>query len=128
MSRARLEERVGDVVDRGWATLLQYQHSFRKLGADGTGKGTIVAAPGQIVHGVMYEIDDRQLGVITQREGGYRQIEVFLDGAPAVTFEALRLVDGLHPSLDYLVHYFLGMTEHGLPEQYIETIRRQSGL
>ncbi len=127
MHRARLEARVGDVIDRGWVTLRRYRHSFQKLGSDGTAKGTIVATSEQVVHGVLYEIDDHQLGVLTRREGGYRRIEVDIDGAATFTFEAVRLVDGLQPSDDYLEHYFAGMTEHGLPEQYIEIIRRQSG-
>jgi hypothetical protein len=127
MHRARLEARVGDVIDRGWVALRHYEHAFRKLGADGTAKGTIVAAREQIVHGVLYEIDDRQLGALTRWEGGYRRVEVDVDGAAAITFEALRLVDGLEPAHDYIEHYLAGMVEHGLPDDYIEIIRRQSG-
>ncbi len=127
MRRARLEARVGDVIDRGWVTLHAYRHSFQKLGSDGTAKGTIVAASEHRVHGVLYELADRQLGVLTRREGGYRRIEVDIDGAAAITFEAFRLVDGLQPSDEYLEHYFAGMTEHGLPDEYIEVIRCQSG-
>lgn len=127
MRRARLEARVGDVIDRGWVTLHHYRHSFQKLGSDGTAKGTIVTATEQKVHGVLYEIDDGQVGVLTECEGGYRRIDVDLDGAAAITFEALRLVEGLQPTDDYLEHYFAGMTEHGLPVDYIEIIRRQSG-
>ena len=127
MRRARFEARVGEVIDRGWVTLHRYRHSFQKLGSDGTAKGTIVAAPEQVVHGVLYEIDDRQLEVLTRWEGGYRRIDVDIDGAAAITFEALRLVDGVQPADDYLEHYFAGMTEHGLPQEYIELIRRQSG-
>jgi hypothetical protein len=44
----------------------------------------------------------------------------------AVTYEALRIVDGLRPSREYVGHYLAGMAENGLPGDYVERIRIQS--
>ena len=124
MSRARLQARVGVVRALGWASLDHYRHAFDKHGEDGTAKGNIVRAPGETVHGVLFELRFDQLEVLTVVEGGYSGVELSVlrrsTGAlcAARSFEALARVDGLAPSPEYLAHYRCGMEEHDLPSAY----------
>jgi len=126
MRRSRLENRVGRVVVRGCSALSEYRHAFAKRGDDGTAKGTLVAAVGGLVHGVLYDLSGAQLATLARHEGGYRRIDVSVAGAAAITFEALRLVTGLKPNPEYVEHYMVGMAEHGMPVDYVELIRLQS--
>jgi hypothetical protein len=124
MSSARLEARVGEVRVMGWSSVVGYRHAFNKHGADGTAKGNIVRDPAATVHGVVFEISIQQLEVLTVHEGGYRAVELRAlhcgSGVEHVvrSFEAVRPVDGLEPTVEYLDHYRRGMDEHGLPDAY----------
>ena len=124
MSRARLQARVGEVRVLGWASAEHYRHAFDKHGADGTAKGNIVRAPGETVHGVLFELRIDPLEVLTAPEGGSRGVElsVLLRSTDALcaarSFEAIHRVDGLAPSPEYLDHYRRGMEEHDLPSAY----------
>jgi hypothetical protein len=131
MRHARLEERI-DTVQRGRrATLLDHVHSFSKLGADGTGKGTIAPAPGERVEGIVYRTSEAQLDELCKYEPGYRQVVVDVltcDGVvSAVTFEALELHRGLRPMPWYIEHYLAGMMEHPFPAEYVRAILADAG-
>ncbi len=122
MSSARLRGRLGDVHIVGRAALPDYRHFFDKHGADGTAKGNIVAETGATVLGVLYRIEATQLERLCRFEGGYRQVELRVNHeralTQAVSFAAIRRVQGLMPTAEYLAHYATGISEHGLPEQY----------
>lgn len=132
MHRARLQARVGEVVDLGWATLDDHDHAFSMRGGDGTGKGNIVPCYGARVHGVLYELTPRQLEVLHRYEGGYRltELEVLHQARVrrhvSASYVALREVPGLLPADWYLRHYERGMEEHGLPLTYCDLILRQA--
>ncbi|RMH44075.1 MAG: gamma-glutamylcyclotransferase [Deltaproteobacteria bacterium] len=129
MSRARLEARVGRVVDLGAARLDGYRHAFAKPGLDGSGKGAILVDPNDHVWGVRYELNARQVAVLDDFEGlgtDYRRATVDVAGEPAITYVQVRVVDGLRPTDDYLQYYLDGMREHGIPEEYVDRIRRQA--
>ena len=128
MSSERLGSRLGKVVDFGWATLHGHRHRFEKLGADGSGKGNIVAHPTGVVHGVLYAISAAQLEILHGFEGGYHAVELEVvhrvAGARmhALTYQAIAPVGVMRPTPDYLAHYERGMREHGLPESYIRLV------
>jgi hypothetical protein len=132
MSRARLEERIGEVVPHGRALLSGYAHRFDHQGSDGTAKGNIIRVAGDVVQGVVYALRAEQVQLLEPYEGGYDVIEVELELVPrprqvrAYTYTSQVISPGLAPLADYLEHYFCGMLENGFPEAYVERIRRQA--
>ncbi|MFO7562594.1 MAG: gamma-glutamylcyclotransferase family protein [Enhygromyxa sp.] len=129
MSRARLEARLGRVVDLGRARCPDRRHEFSKLGRDGSGKGNIELARDELVWGVVYEIEPVQLERLIEFEFGYRVVEVEVEvelatpePEPAVTFEALACCPGLAPTREYLEHYVAGIREHRIPDAYLAAV------
>ncbi|HLT36829.1 MAG TPA: gamma-glutamylcyclotransferase family protein [Enhygromyxa sp.] len=121
MSRARLETRVGPVVDLGRARCPGRRHAFSKLGRDGTGKGNIEVVRGELVWGVVYELESPQLERLIELEFGYRLIELELE-TTVLSFEALEPCPGLAPSREYLEHYVAGIREHQIPDAYLAAV------
>ncbi|MCG8425058.1 MAG: gamma-glutamylcyclotransferase [Proteobacteria bacterium] len=141
MLRQRLEARVGSVVLIGTARLDGYGHSFSKLGRDGTGKGNILPAPGQVVHGVVYRLTGEQIISLRRFEGGYEQfsLSVILHeqgertpqkglNVQVESFRAIRPVQPLRPTREYVAYYERGMREHRLPGEYARLIHNQARL
>ena len=113
---------------------------FHKIGADGSGKCTLIAAGGETAaFGVLYEVAetdsenlDRVEGV---RTGGYvrRSVQVHLADAPAtnaMTYVAgARHVDSSSVPFDWYRDLVVaGAIEHGLPAHYIGELARVSAL
>lgn len=127
MSRARLEGRLGRVVDLGRARCADRRHRFSKLGLDGTGKGNIEAAATELVWGVLYDLDAAQLERLVSIETGYRLLEIDVElevigPVRTVTFEALEQRPGLAPTREYVEHYVTGIREHGIPDAYLASV------
>ena len=128
MHRERIEARIGNVVDSGWARLLDYAHEFNKRGDDGSARGNIAERRGAVVHGVLYQLAPHQKPALEKFEGGYhvRGVRVLHAArvVEAITFVARTdmVASGLKPHEDYLSHYQLGMIEHKLPWRYREQI------
>ncbi len=132
MLRARLEARVGAVIVIGAALLHDYAHAFNKRGRDGTGKGNISPAPGQMVHGVLYRLERAQFERLAQFEGGYRRVELNVrqreQALYAHSFQALAPVTFLRPTAEYVDYYVAGMREHDLPEDYQQRVLAQAQI
>lgn len=132
MSRARLQERTGDVIHHGHGLLSGYAHRFDHKGQDGTAKGNIAAAEDGLVHGVVYTLSDAQVDLLRPYEGGYEIIHVELElvqlreRVTAYTYISEVSTLGLAPLDSYVEHYYRGMVENGIPEAYVEIIRRQA--
>lgn len=128
LSVERLESRVGSVVVRSAARVEDHAHRFSKLGRDGTGKGNIEPAPGEVVYGASYGLAEEQLDRLRAFEPGYRLMQVGAivlatgDRLRAVTFCAISPRRGLRPSTSYVDHYRRGFADHGIPGDYIETV------
>lgn len=128
MSRARLEARVGRVVDLGWAIVEDWRHRFSKRGSDGTGKGNIEPSSGQLVYGVAYRLTFRQLEHLATFETGYElvhlpmRLQESID--EAATFVARPPVPPLCPAPSYIEHYLTGMHEHEIPRAYVDQVLR----
>ncbi len=74
---ARLQQRLGSVVRIGNAQLAGWRLCFHKRGADGSGKGNLIQAPGSVAWGVVFGIDAQQKAVLDEFEGdGYDCIEM----------------------------------------------------
>lgn len=132
MCSHRLRTRVGEVRVVGRVHLPGYEHGFTKLGTDGTGKGNIERRDRRVVHGVLYQLSDRQFEVLAGFETGYvqREVATHVWGSTHVarTFVAEPPTGPLEPSPEYLTHYLRGMDEHGLPGRWRRIILRASGI
>lgn len=126
MLTARLERRVGQVELLGRAKVRGRRLAFHKRSGDGSGKCDIplAEAPGEVVHGVVYEVPDAAIEHLDRFEGGYERtiLEVDLSGAPTQAQAYLahpRHVDhGVRPFDWYLQLVHAGSHQHGLLEEY----------
>ena len=111
---------------------------FHKMGADGSGKCTLVAAgdAAAVAYGVLYELADSDGAKLDRVEGvhtgGYLRCSLQLrcldDGGTtdAVTYVADdRRVDPARVPFDWYRDLVVaGATEHGLPAPYIDELAR----
>lgn len=114
---------------RGWRLVLD------KPGLIPTGEsfGNIILDPAAAVWGVLYQIDDADLGHIDLTEGvligNYARIEIPVqpsDSASAInafTLVSERRDPALQPSTRYMELLVAGAEEHGLPAEYIAFLR-----
>jgi len=146
MARDRLQARVGEVEFVGVAQARGFAHSFTKLGRDGTGKGNITLDRHGVVHGVVYRLTADQMVELRRYEGGYEQFSLTVTvmvpvapvppsatqnaaGAPGhrvESFRAIRPVDPLRPTRQYVAFYEQAMREHDLPREYCSFILEQA--
>ena len=110
---------------------------FHKIGADGSGKCTLVARAGKSVmaHGVLYDVSDADWTRLDRVEGvhtgGYvrRSVELRLADdrmATAMTYVAgARYVDAARVPFDWYRDLVVaGAIEHRLPASYVEELMR----
>lgn len=133
MLHRRILARVPSARPRGRALLTGYELKWHKVGQDGSGKCDIVRteSPDALVVGVVYEFDRAHKGPLDRAEGrglGYDETEltVELGGAPvtARAYLATRVDAGIQPFTWYRALVVAGAAEHGLPADYIESLRR----
>lgn len=129
MLRSRLEERVGEVVDRGVAKLKEYKIKFNKKGKDGSGKTNITLQKKSEVWGVGYELTDEQINLLDGIEDGYKRdtINVILENKKVqaeIYFALPEKIDGsLLPTIEYLDFLMSGAQEHDFPKIYLEFLQ-----
>lgn len=130
---ARLEQRLGSVVRIGVAELPGYELRFHKRGADGSGKGNLLKAPGRSAWGVVFKLDEQQKKRLDEFEGdGYDcvEVEVSIDHENYQCFCYLAQPDWIDDSLlphDWyrdLIMY--GARHAGVTSEYLQTIERQN--
>lgn len=133
----RLQARIRSAVPLGVARLPQYRLAFHKRGADGSGKGNIVAATGVEVWGVIYAVSVRHAAVLDDIEGaGYGRVELQViraesgENVAAFSYRARAgaIADGLQPFNWYLDFVLHGAAHHGLPAGYVEQLRRVAAI
>ena len=114
---------------------------FHKVGADGSGKCTLVATDGTtaVAYGVLYDVADSDGAKLDRVEGvhtgGYLRRAVQLRRLAGGTTEAVTYVaaDGhVDPTCVPFEWYrdlvVAGATEHGLPAQYVEELTRTPAI
>ncbi|MES1945364.1 AIG2 family protein [Salinisphaera sp. PC39] len=131
MLTARLARRVPSARPLGAARLPGHVLRFHKRGDDGSGKCNALSTGGggDVVHGVLFEVDGDRLDRLHAAEGpGYAFDEVEVDAGgetlPAVTYRARSawLDDALAPYTWYQAFVVAGAREHGLPPDYVTAI------
>lgn len=129
MERARLEERIGAVIDHGVATLKDYRIAFNKQSLYGSGKTNIMPAEQQDVLGVQYELSEEQLKILDDNEKGYVRVPMAVDVRGKVTevqtYVALekRINNDLRPTAEYLGYLINGARDHNFPEEYQKLLK-----
>jgi gamma-glutamylcyclotransferase (GGCT)/AIG2-like uncharacterized protein YtfP len=121
----------------GRATLRDHALRFGGYGRDWAGAvATVVPAPGEVVHGVLFELTPEHVRALDEYEGYdgpgegtnlYERVErmvVTADGGAvaALTYVMVPAEPGL-PSRRYIDAILAGMIHHGLPEETIRTLR-----
>jgi gamma-glutamylcyclotransferase (GGCT)/AIG2-like uncharacterized protein YtfP len=117
----------------GVAELREHRLAFtRRSARTGSGVADVLAAPGESVWGVLYEIDDEQLAAIDQKEGNgwayqRRVLEVRLreDGSEhaAHAFAVITPdADHVAPSEEYLGLILAAARSRGLPSGYLAAL------
>ncbi|MDN5938663.1 MAG: gamma-glutamylcyclotransferase [Salinisphaera sp.] len=131
MLTARLAKRVGRVQPLGPAWLKGHALRFHKRGSDGSGKCNAFATgrPGDLVHGVLFDINEARLRRLHAAEGpGYEfaQVQVNTEEGtlPAMSYRArnIWIDDALAPYTWYQAFVLAGAREHKLPAAYVAYI------
>lgn len=135
MLEERLKRRVTTVAFRAIAALPCYRLRFRKKSEDCSGKCDIfhTRCPADVVHGVLFDLDDSQLGDLDRAEGcgyGYHSDTITLhlaDGSQTDALVYLADPDAIDEALiPYSWYYELvirGAEQHCLPNDYIAGLR-----
>ena len=135
--RLRDPSRAPSAVACGMAVAPGFVVRFHKMGADGSGKCTLVALAGEseAAHGVLYDVSDADCAKLDRVEGvhtgGYvrRSVELRLPDdrtAAAMTYVAgAQYVDASRVPFDWYRDLVVaGAIEHGLPVSYVEELMR----
>lgn len=129
LSSARLRERVPSARVVGVATLADHRLTLGKAGRDGTGKATLVAAPGALCWGVVYAIESVEWALLDACEPGYSRVH---RRVTLLTREALGVQTYLAPETApdpvatprYKRFILDGAREHRLPAAWLATLER----
>jgi len=127
MKTGQMSERVPLAKVVGRARILNRRLVCNKRSKDGSGKANLVHSPGDVVWGVLYEMDESGLPKLDKAEGGYRRVEVeVLDeqGCPIVaqTYVSKKLTDDTRAYEGYKKLILNGAREHQLSKKYIEDL------
>ena len=134
MLTERLVARCSTAQAIGLAFVENYCIKFSKVSVDGSGKATIQSHENNKQYGVLFNIDQTQRGALDRAEGlgvGYEQIalESVVNCSSgeinsAYTYQAINLNPVLVPFDWYLALVIAGAEQHGLPANYIASLRQ----
>ena len=124
MHTERMRARVPGAVSRGRARLTGRRLVFNKRGRDGSAKANLMADPGGVVWGVVWEIEQPALAELDAHEAGYRRVcgSAETDDGGCLEVEiyvSTRLARDRRPFDWYLEHVLRGARGHGLPDAYV---------
>ena len=127
----KMRKAVLSAVPCGVARLVGYTLKFHKRSKDKSAKCDAFKTGNEndIVHGVVYEIDEKEKQDLDDKEGlghGYNKTEVVLESDQGIVAAFMYVADSdyiddtLKPCSRYKQLVFEGARQHGLPESYIE--------
>ncbi len=128
MDKKRLYDRIGSAFKWDVGMVSGRRLSFNKLGLDGTGKANLVDHEGETAYGVIYQVSESDLIKLDRFEVGYvrktLEIQSYNNGyVQAISYLANILPDFISPNKDYMNHIIQGAEEHGLKQNYIDSLR-----
>lgn len=122
----RMRERGAPFRSARPALLRGHRLVFDKRGFDGSARANVVPAPGGLVHGVLYDLEDGGLEALQGFESGYDVVEVEVepvDAEGAAHVRARMFVarpdrrTKAPPTRSYVALILQGLADHGLPEE-----------
>ena len=129
MLRERLVARVSTAQAVAVGVVSDYRLDFAKVSVDGSGKGDMVASPGNEVWGVLYEFDADQRTKLDQCEGPHYEAREVVVCSPSGDEAAWAYIAEPHrrdpskvPYDWYLALIIAGAQQAGLPEAYIQAV------
>jgi hypothetical protein len=135
MLTERLTARCESARPLGAASLANHTIEFSKRSADNSGKATIVASAGAVVHGVMFQIPIAERDLLDKAEGlgyGYNRlddVEIVCARTTSVMTAStyIALPNQIDPSLKpydwYHALVVAGAEQHGLPPSHVDVLR-----
>jgi cation transport regulator ChaC len=135
MSSVTMRSRAGEIADEQVAKLENYEVVFNKKARGGSAMANIRQAPGKVVYGVLYRIQEA-LRALDRYEGvpeHYRRIEIDVtdnrgNRVPAQVFIATKVEKGLRPAPHYIQSMLQAASEHNLPADYVEQLKKTAGM
>jgi len=128
-----MHERLGWSPFRSGAILPDYEMVFNKHSNDG-GKANIMYAPGDLVEGILYSVNEKDLLILDKYEGvaakQYKRYDIEVrsqnkNSIAAVAYKALNTGKVLAPTEEYL-NYILEGKEFLSPEYYTKLTSTQT--
>lgn len=134
LNKQQMTDRTGQLPEAQKATLPDYRFVFNKISCkDHTLKANIEPADGETVFGVVYSCNSDDMKEISEKEGApnhYSPEWVRVETENGSVLEAKTYIacekyiqEHGHPSDEYVDLIVTGAEEHGLPAEYIETIK-----
>jgi gamma-glutamylcyclotransferase (GGCT)/AIG2-like uncharacterized protein YtfP len=124
MLPARLIERIVKYHTAFKTVFPRHKFIYNKKSIDGTAKANVEPDDGAEVHGVCFEVDENDLGILKKYEGGYDQRNIVVtaengDEVQAVTYISASVDSALKVSAEYKSMVLKGAKHWGLSEAYI---------
>ena len=116
MSAQRMHDRLGWSPSRSGAILPDYEMVFNKHSNDG-GKANIMYSPGNLVEGILYSVNERDLMILDKYEGvaakQYKRYDIEVrynnkNSIAAVAYKALNTGKVYAPTEEYLSYILEG--------------------
>lgn len=132
MLSRRIEERLGRCRVHGTVSVGGFSLRFHKRGRDSSGKcdAFFTGDPSDVLHGVVYELSERQRATLDGFEGaGYESRDLSIDAASGVleiytyVARAQYIEPALRPFPWYKSIVVAGALANGLPVDYVEYLR-----
>lgn len=119
--------KAGEIIRVKSAVLTGYKLCFagKSKSWDYAGVATIVEDENSIVHGAIYDVNDRQLEILDEKEGApsyYKRKYVHIDGQELLTYVKVKN-DFYPPGNRYLNRISEGYTDWGLPIELLAGIK-----
>jgi gamma-glutamylcyclotransferase len=133
MLRERLLARCSTATPQGLATLVDHRLTFDKVSRDDSGKCAFESAKGQVLPGVIWEMEESERNALDRLEGcghGYEASYIEIADAQvqplrALTYVATRRDSSRKPYDWYWALVLAGAMQNGLPQSHIERIRAE---
>ena len=127
MCTGRLLSRISSAKPIGRGRLLNKRLVCNKKSKDGSGKANLEDSPGNVVWGLLYEIDSSDLNKLDKAEEEYQRVTMYVrtnEGklVQAQVYISKRLTKAI-PFDWYKEMLISGAVEHQLPEEYIDFLR-----
>ena len=135
MARGRICARLPNAQRVGAASLQDYRLDFDMISLDGSGKCTVHPSKNEQVFGVVWQLTDEEVNILTNIEGPRYdltpvQVTLLENGKKlnAVAYIANTFDKVALPYDWYVDHVYRGAIEAQLPQIYIDSIKTQASV